>query len=965
MWRFWVGGDPEGVLRNYRRVVGNLQRLVASFDQTRWRDTFGLATSTLPSILCPSGAARYNIGLAAAQGGCTPNTRVNVIDRIIRWADDPDTASVYWLNGMAGTGKTTIAYSVCTQLDANAKLAASFFCSRSLPGCRNVSQIMTTVAYQLAEFSHPYFCTLSRILDENPGILCNSIQIQFDQLIVRPLVLVQETMPDGLVIVIDALDECEDRDGTSQVLRALLAKTAHLPIKFIVSSRPEPEITDSMARRRGRRARLQVVLHELDRGEVQADIQTYLRAALALARPNNEQILALVERSGGVFIYAATITRYVMAETGTNAGERLLTILGMSTVNMGKPVDRLYDQVLTLALEDYKLDESRKDDIKQLLAVVTCAKEPLTVTAISRLLGMNSTQQAINALNRISSVIHIVQANMLVSMLHASFSDYMLDPMRSGRFHCHPSVHHVLALRCFTVIKEAPRQFNICELESSYLLDDQVPDLPKRVKKAISQELHYACINWALHLEHVWDPAGLVDGIVDFLSNRLLLWMEVLNLKKCNHIGPRNLGLASQWLKNRVPSKTVQLAEDALEFAKNWSSELKTPYKGGSSSVSYSPTGGYVVSGSNDAIIRTWDTRSGRLVKEFTGHTGAITSVGYSPNGECIVSGAEDGTVRVWDTKTGELMLTLLNGRSVASTSVATSVTYSSDGRYVASGSEYSVMRIWDLKTGLQVSAFDSLDHTRGVTSISYSPDGAHILTFAPPKTAQILNAQTGKLERCLSVAPNQFLRSVAIAFSPDCTRIASGSADGYIYVSDVQTGELVTSPFMGGVGPVLSIAYSPSGTQIAWSPNDRTLRLWNLQTGELEIGPFQHNQQVTSLAYSPDGGFIVSGSNRGVMHFWDARNKRQKNHVNFFRVTSSDQFSSSGANQSYLTFSINEDGWVVDDSSRLIIWIPPGLRGLLNLQNQVLKIPNKGLIRFDWDNAFIGEKWMHCYHPN
>jgi anion-transporting ArsA/GET3 family ATPase len=142
------------------------------------------------------------------------------------------------MSGMAGTSKTTISYSLCVELDTSHKLAASFFCSRSLPECRNVNLVIPSIAYQLAELSGPFRCALSRILEKNPDVLTLRVLVQFEDLIAKPLDEVEETFPEGLVVAVDALDECESKERTSQILEALLTKTPHLPIKFIVSSHP-------------------------------------------------------------------------------------------------------------------------------------------------------------------------------------------------------------------------------------------------------------------------------------------------------------------------------------------------------------------------------------------------------------------------------------------------------------------------------------------------------------------------------------------------------------------------------------------------------------------------------------------------------------------------------------------------------------------------------------------------------
>jgi WD40 repeat protein len=68
-------------------------------------------------------------------------------------------------------------------------------------------------------------------------------------------------------------------------------------------------------------------------------------------------------------------------------------------------------------------------------------------------------------------------------------------------------------------------------------------------------------------------------------------------------------------------------------------------------SVSFSPDGSQIVSGSRDKTIRVWDAVTGKIIKELEGHTGPVMSVSYSPDGSRIVSGSDDNTVRVWATQ--------------------------------------------------------------------------------------------------------------------------------------------------------------------------------------------------------------------------------------------------------------------------------------------------------------------------
>ncbi|GAB1525653.1 hypothetical protein RhiTH_008816, partial [Rhizoctonia solani] len=114
---------------------------------------------------------------------------------------------------MAGTGKTTIAYSFCKWLEDNAQLGASFFCLRTSAMCQNINKIIPTIAYQLGRFSPAYQSLLCKSLQENPNVITRNIQVQFKKLIVTPLQIVKNMIPNGAIVVIDALDECADEYG--------------------------------------------------------------------------------------------------------------------------------------------------------------------------------------------------------------------------------------------------------------------------------------------------------------------------------------------------------------------------------------------------------------------------------------------------------------------------------------------------------------------------------------------------------------------------------------------------------------------------------------------------------------------------------------------------------------------------------------------------------------------------------
>src|SRR6266550_1920288 len=111
----------------------------------------------------------------------------------------------------------------------------------------------------------------------------------------------------------------------------------------------------------------------------------------------------------------------------------------------------------------------------------------------------------------------------------------------------------------------------------------------------------------------------------------------------------------------------------------------------------------------------------------------------------------------------------------------------------------------------------------------------------------------------------------ISVAFSPDGTRIVSGS-DHTIQVWDARSGDVVAGPFEGHTNYVMSVAFSPDGTRIVSGLDDRTIRVWDARSGDVVAGPFEgHTSSVTLVVFSPDGTRIISGSNDRTIRVWDA----------------------------------------------------------------------------------------------
>ncbi|CAE6505525.1 unnamed protein product [Rhizoctonia solani] len=915
--------DLDEVLSCYNRIRGHLQRVSLNANVSMWKIVDTSATETRLASLQPAKSAHYNSAQAIElkRGPCTEGTRIDVLSQTFGWVGASNPGSVYWMSGMAGTGKTTIAYSLCEELSTSGRLAASFFCSRLLPECRDINRIIPSIAYQLARSSHPFRFTLTSVLENDPDVHTRLPHLQFDALIVQPLCKVRDTLPNNFVIVIDALDECENKDATSRILDVLLTKSENLPVKFIVSSRPEPEIRDEMTKQSDQDTS-RMVLHELDRHAVQADIKTHLQTTLARVQPSEDEIAALVERAGILFIYAATVVRYISySNFQGNSRARLTNVLSASgmTQKKHKEIDELYTTVLQEALENSELEDTDKDDMQQALRTVICAREPLTVDALSKLLGMDGVNQARAALRPLWSVLHISGTSEVVTTLHASFPDYMLDSLRSGQYYCDPQAHNqFLALRCFDCFRNVRPQFNICGLESSFVSDDAVPGLEERVKQAIAAEMFYAARYWAVHLQSSVSSPDLLRELENFLSERLLLWMEVMNLKKCGGAMPEMIRLVEK-CDTAYPETLRALVHDSWRFTMAFASgavSKSTPHIYASMlpfwpksspiarsyikrsqrmikadgtaivrrqhallttwyfadppfSPTFSPDGTQIALGLNNGVILLSTSTGQAVLPSLERDNGTVQSVQFSPDGARMVAGSLDGTVHVWSTQSGETVLGPLKGH----TDWVTSIAFSPDGSRIVSGSRDRNVCIWDAYTGELL--FDRLvGHDEWVQMTRYSPNGRYIISMGETSGVAVRDSGNGEVLKALR-QDNMDGIFCSADISPDSTYIAFGTGNHSVYVWNIQTEQIVLGPLRAAthISRVTSISFSYNGIWIASGSGDSTVCMWDARTGDLLLGPLEgHATFVASVSFSPDDAYIISASGDRTLRLWDAR---------------------------------------------------------------------------------------------
>ncbi|QRW13369.1 Notchless protein [Ceratobasidium sp. AG-Ba] len=976
--------QAEELLACYRRIQGLAQRLMLNTTLDIRKELNDIATEGHLRGLPNSPAAYYCSTEATSlrRGGCTPDTRVDVLKDLHEWTRDATGKKIYWMNGMAGTGKTTIAYSLCKGLEKNESLAASFFCSRQIPECRNVNRIIPTIAYQLSRFSSPFCRAVCAVLKDNPDVYNKPVPEQFDHLVVGPLRKVKDALPTDLVVVIDALDECDAETGVSEILDTVLSHTSDLPVKFFISSRPDVNILTYMRQKQGERVTTEMKLHELSQTVVQMDIRTYLEAELIPHLVVKEdQMELLVARSGVLFIYAATVVRYIKAQGAVRGPKRLNQVLkssGSSSELNTKTIDALYTTILATAFGD-DLTQSDSAEMLLILHTIICACEPMSEKLLADFLMLES-EQSVRA--SVQPLLSVLQISDVITTLHESFRDYLLDEQRSGKFYCDSAKCHTrLAALCFDHIG-ASVPFNICNIKSSYIEDKLQPGLDEKIDKHIPEQLFYSSRYWDFHVASSERSEGTASKLLEFLTKRLLLWMEIMNLKNAIAHGARmiyEMEITARHIVTGSGDNTVRIWDARTGKQVGQSLDGHTSPV---SSVGYSPDGAYIVSGSSDKTVRIWDARTGKQVgQSLDGHTSAVYSVGYSPDGAYIVSGSDDNTVRIWDARTGKQVGQSLDGH----TSGVSSVGYSPDGAYIVSGSWDNTVRIWDARTGKQVG--QSLDgHTSAVWSVGYSPDGAYIVSGSSDNTVRIWDARTGKqVGQSLDGHTSPVW---SVGYSPDGAYIVSGSSDNTVRIWDARTGKQVGQSLDGHTSPVNSVGYSPDGAYIVSGSSDKTVRIWDARTGK-QVGQSLdgHTSAVYSVGYSPDGASIVSGSQDNHLRVHDPMVYQPNNNLvdpQTSRSLSSDPdinhdsssvrvshdashicSSACRATGVHKPWTLNSGGWVVLDTGELLLWVPEDLRGVLLRPRTVAILSSRfGALHLDFDSDILGENWANHFCP-
>ncbi|MDP1817279.1 MAG: WD40 repeat domain-containing protein, partial [Leadbetterella sp.] len=262
-----------------------------------------------------------------------------------------------------------------------------------------------------------------------------------------------------------------------------------------------------------------------------------------------------------------------------------------------------------------------------------------------------------------------------------------------------------------------------------------------------------------------------------------------------------------------------------------WASNL-CGHKNFLSSISYSPNGKELATGSYDYTAKIWDVSKGTEILTIPGHTGYISCISFSPDGKQLITGSWDQTAKLWNLSTGKEIFSF-TGHSGKVSSVA----ISPNGQMLATGSSDNSVKLWNINTGKEILTIDAAGE---VLDVAFSPTGDRLAfcNFISGLNIWELSSRKNLIE--ISIESGYIL---SLAFSPNGQRIAATS-EKTVYVWDIDNGSELLK-FVGHTSLIYRVVFSPDSKNIATCSVDKTAKIWDSITGTESLKCIGHTGEV------------------------------------------------------------------------------------------------------------------------
>ncbi|OJJ74829.1 hypothetical protein ASPBRDRAFT_463731 [Aspergillus brasiliensis CBS 101740] len=455
---------------------------------------------------------------------CLPGTRIGILQRIEDWVCDERGRCVFYLSGMAGTGKSTISRTVAKRFKEKRMLGASFFFKRDAGDRGHARRLFSTIARQLMTHLPQLAPIITKAVREDPDLSTKSLREQFERLLLLPLIELGRTGKDTttIVIVIDALDECESDKDVQLVVHLLsqLRDSGVVRPRILLSSRPELPTRQAFSYIAVDEYH-DFSLQEVPRPTIEHDMSLFLKHKIAETRnanklpsnwPLDQDFHMLVTLCVPSFAFAATLCT-TLEDPQWDPEEVLSEFL--QTPSIGPKLDDIYLPILNRILHGQTKSQQERllQEFKEVVGPILILQRPLSVESLSRLTG-HSEKLIKRRLYSLHSIIDVPDDDILpVEPLHWSLQAFLFSP-RSREMAPfwidEKEMHNKLTIQCLKLMQ--------CTFEKG--IHHSLPALA----------LQYACQYWVHHLSNSTDSVHQLDTVFPFLQEHFFHWVQIMSV---------------------------------------------------------------------------------------------------------------------------------------------------------------------------------------------------------------------------------------------------------------------------------------------------------------------------------------------------------------------------------------------------------------------------------------------------
>ncbi|KAL4963600.1 uncharacterized protein BDV14DRAFT_201791 [Aspergillus stella-maris] len=375
---------------------------------------------------------------------CFKGTRERLLQDVVDWVDDPVRPQLFWLNGMAGTGKSTISRTLARYFRDRGILGGDFFFKKGEDNRDSPKKLVPTLVDRLKDVFPVLRDDIQTVIEEHPMIFEDSLKSQFDLLFMRPLQKLPARQRPSLVFILDAIDECRDSRDIEKLLGAIsdIRAMEEWDLRFFITGRPEPAVREGFDE-------LEVNQYQevrLDQFEgTERDIAAFLGHALSKIRererkkrkpsipddwPGERIIRQLTKMADPLFIAASTICRFI--------GDRAFSpVIQLDKIVKHRDPYNTLANIYQTILDQMIFDKTAKDraeilqDFQRIVGSIVLLYDPLSVTSLAMLLDVEEdlVDRRLELLRSVLAVPDEIDAP--IRTLHLSFRDYLIDPKGS------------------------------------------------------------------------------------------------------------------------------------------------------------------------------------------------------------------------------------------------------------------------------------------------------------------------------------------------------------------------------------------------------------------------------------------------------------------------------------------------------------------------------------------------------